>query len=267
MIEKKQGAAEWLRGIVDESYRKETCPTCVGFVKTFFGIECGEMRSCGSCFLAMVTAIADRIDAERALPEGVEWPRFEDGEPVRFGDEVGFEGEVGKVARMQFELLGWAMTLNRNLDLSYLSGAYGERVKRPTPKVLDADGAPINVGDEVYLLSNGRKGEVTGFYEENGVTWVAVSYELGGDRMTVNTDGKALTHKRPDSWERLEEDADKCVCEYAGAQKSTADPDRYSCIECPYDDLGPHTDAECNERMRLDIVRRAKALAEAGDAE
>ena len=65
----------------------------------------------------------------------------------------------------------------------------------------------------------------------------------------------------PDSWKRLEQDAAKRVCEYAGAQKSVADADKYSCINCPYDEPGPHTDRGCHERMRLDLVRRAKALA------
>ena len=31
----------------------------------------------------------------------------------------------------------------------------GERVKRPAPKVLDADGAEVRVGDECYVASNG----------------------------------------------------------------------------------------------------------------
>ena len=63
----KQSTAEWLRGIVDGAYRNETYPTCAGIVRTFFGLECPDVRSCGSCILAMLTAIADRIDAERAL--------------------------------------------------------------------------------------------------------------------------------------------------------------------------------------------------------
>lgn len=65
----------------------------------------------------------------------------------------------------------------------------------------------------------------------------------------------------PDSWEKLREDAAKPVCEYAWAQKSIVDDDSYSCINCPYDEPGPNTDAWCNMRMRLDLVRRAKALA------
>lgn len=82
----------------------------------------------------------------------------------------------------------------------------------------------------------------------------------GDDRVSV-----AMPHLwrvvEPDSWEKLQEDAAKRVCEYAGAQRSVTDADGYSCINCPYDEPGPHTDRGCQERMRLDLVRRAKMLA------
>uniref|UniRef100_UPI003A8F5A93 hypothetical protein n=1 Tax=Ellagibacter isourolithinifaciens TaxID=2137581 RepID=UPI003A8F5A93 len=198
----------------------------------------------------MMTAIADRIDAERALPEGVEWPRFEDGELVKVGDEVEFEGETMRVYLATFNSDGWALWCEREGIDGRLSVSYGERVKRPTPKVLDADGAPIEVGDTVYLRSNGREGKVVGFYEDKGETWVgetwvSVSYELGGDRMTVNTEGKALTRKLPDSWERIEEDAKLAPRDYL--EKRGMNPEKTERIAS----------------MMADIVRRAKALAKA----
>lgn len=181
---------------------------------------------------------------ELQLPEGIEWPRFEDGELVKIGDEVEYGGKAWEVDAICLDREEWSMALSRNLDISRMSGSYGERVKRPahmkrpTPEVLGADGVPIEVGDTVYLCYGGRKGEVTGFYEEDGATLVAVSYELGGDRITVNTEGKALSHERPDSWERIEEDAYHLVMsEY---------------LETPEKDVS-------------DIVRRAKALAKAGE--
>lgn len=219
--------------------RESEAFSCWRYMEGKFGIEC-EGAKCSECYARLFENIADRIDAERALPEGIEWPRFEDGEPVSLGDEVEFEDEAGIVACIRFELLGWSMTLNHNLSLSYLSGAFGERVKRyerPKP-VIDASGETIEVGDTVYLRSNGREGEVVGFYKEDGKTWVSVSYKLGSDIMTVNTEGKALTHKRPDSWEQLEKDAYHLVMsEY---------------LDTPDEDV-------------RDIVRRAKALAKAGE--
>lgn len=178
--------------------------------------------------------LADLVEPQ--LPESVEWPRFEDGTPVGIGDDVSVGGEAWKVRCAILREEYWALSVERDYDTATVRGDYGERVKRPTHKVLDADGAPIEVGDTVYLRSNWRKGEVTGFYEEDGVTWVSVSYELGGDRMTVNTEGKALTHERPDSWERIEDDA-------------------YSLVMSEYLDT-PEEDVR-------DLVRRAKALAKA----
>lgn len=66
-----------------------------------------------------------------------------------------------------------------------------------------------------------------------------------------------LTHARPDSWERLEEDAVKVVCEYAGAV-----PDEFGDYDCDtcrlFDARGKLI---CEQQMALDIVRRAKAIA------
>ena len=135
-----------------------------------------------------------------------------------------------------------------------LYGKYGERVKRPAPEVLDADGVPIEVGDTVYLRGNGREGKVVGFYEDEGETWVSVSYELGSDRMTVNTDCKALTHERPDSWEKLEEDARKTACNYAPAPRD--EDGLTTCDGCRF-----HKSESCSNEMTIDLVERAKKLA------
>lgn len=233
MTEKKQGAAEWLRGITDQ-YETKVGPLC-GDMAELFGLCCDEFETCPECRGKMMRVIADRIDAERALPEGIEWPRFEDGELVKIGDEVEFEGEVGIAACIRFELLGWSITLNRNLDLSYLSGAFGERVKRPTPKVLDADGAPIEVGDTVYCDDDPEPLVVDSFDDPGCVYLTSVK---GSDRTLYTIEPSLLTHERPDSWEQLEKDAYHLVMsEY---------------LETPEKDVS-------------DLVRRAKALAKAGE--
>lgn len=244
----KQGVSEWLRGLVDECCVSGT-RSCLDIAEVF-GIDCKHEKTCRDCIAKMMTAIADRIDAEQALPEGMEWPRFEDGGLVRIGDEVEYEGETMRVYLATFDAAGWALWCSREGIDSRFSGSYGERVKRPTHKVLDADGVPIEVGDTVYLRSNGRDGKVVGFYEDKvetcvNETWVSVSYELGSDRMTVNTDGKALTHERPDSWERIEEDAKLAPRDYL--EKRGMNPEKTERIAS----------------MMADLVRRAKALAKA----
>ena len=152
MTDERHGAAEWLRGIIGR-YKDEAdgfSRGCSAMAK-MFGIDCKE-ETCRDCMIKMMTAIADRIDAERALPEGMEWPRFEDGEPVRIGDELEFEGKTMLVCDATLYADDWALWCDREDMSGRLYGKYGERVKRPAPKVLDADGVPIKVDDTVYFV-------------------------------------------------------------------------------------------------------------------
>ena len=264
-MNEKQGAAEWMRGIIDEyKANKRICPEKA----KMFGIDCSHEKSCIDCEIDKMTAVADRIDAERALPSGMEWPRFEDGELVKVGDEVEHKGETMRVYLATLDADGWALWCSREGVDGRLSGSYGERVKRPAPKVFDADGVPIKVGDIVYRDADPEPLQVELIYAGSTCYCTVRLKDSAGKYIT--TDAPRLSHKKPepaDSWERLEEDAAKRVCEYAGAQKSIADDDKYSCINCPYDEPGHHTDKGCQERMRLDLVRRAKKLAKAGEVE
>ena len=146
--EEKQGVSAWLRGIVDECGVGGT-RSCLDIAEVI-GIDCKHEKTCRDCIAKMMTAIADRIDAERALPEDVEWPRFEDGEPVRFGDEVDWDGDVMRVGSVWLHREGWGLHVSSTGVEGTFHGEYGERAKRPKPKVLGADGAPIEVGDVVY---------------------------------------------------------------------------------------------------------------------
>lgn len=237
MTEEKQGAAEWLRGIVKE-YEASGAQICSAMAK-MFGIDC-EYETCNSCMVKLMTAIADRIDAERALPEGIEWPRFEDGELVKVGDEVEFDGDAWKVSIVRFCADGWVIAASTLSADAQLRGNYGERVKRPTSKVLGADGVPIKVGDAVWATYDGRKYVVKAVCSDGSLNperatddGCMVKYEEGGWDFA-----KKVTHERPDSWERLEEDAYHLVMsEY---------------LDTPEEDV-------------RDIVRRAKALAKEGE--
>ena len=239
MTEGKQGAAEWLREIAQ---RKCNCHEVV----RMFGFACGE-SPCTECIPRLVGAIAQRVEKERALPEGVEWPRFEDGELVGFDDEVEHEGETWKVTGVGFESPGFDIGLCCGLNIGAMSGSYGERLKRPTPKVLDADGAPIEVGETVYC--DGR---------DEALTVVGSSDDaIGVERTTVEDDEgtyytvapSRLSHKRPDSWERIEEDAKLAPRDYL--EKRGMNPEKTERIAS----------------MMADLVRRAKALAKTGEGE
>lgn len=220
------GIAEELREKA-RSLRRSNDFVCNDFVAIEFGISspCKSPRRCCDCYADMFERIADRIDAERALPEGidaeralpegVEWPRFEDGEPVKVGDEVEFEGETMRVHLATF----------------------------------DADGVPIKVGDTVWATYNGCEHLVMavcsdGSFHPNMVKddGCMVEYDEGGWDFAKN-----VTHERPDSWERIEEDAKLAPRDYL--EKRGMNPEKTERIAS----------------MMADLVRRAKALAKAGE--
>ena len=225
-------AAEWLRGIIGR-YEASGAQSCPDMAK-MFGIDCGDV-TCRGCMTKMMTAIADRIDAERALPEGVEWPRFEDGEPVKVGDEVEYKGETMRVYLATIDADGWALWCSREGIDGRLSGSYGERVKRPAPKVLDADGVPIKVGDTVWATYNGCKHIVMAVCSDGSLhpemvtdDGCMVEYEEG-----LWDFAKKVTHEQPDSWILWGEDLDMAV--------------------------------KAGEVDKVEMMRRAKALAKAGE--
>lgn len=228
----------------------------------------------------------------RLMPEGMEWPRFEDGEQVKFGDEVHAENEPPYpsfdivIDRIALDHSGFFTLFDDgNCEVEY---RIGERVKRPAPKALDADGVEIRVGDRLYDTDTGC-GRTVRAVNDNGTVefdghenrgWFGKFlthrapvlaadgkplregekvYKLDddrpytlkrfdGDHVYINAGGSSfdiwtfpnkLTHQRPDSWERLEDDADRTASLFdAFDEKASAD-------------------------IR-DLVRRAKALAERG---
>lgn len=242
----KQSTAEWLRGIVDEAYRNEAYPSCVGFARTFFGIECGKKSTCTFCILSMFTAIVDRIDAERALPEGIEWPRFEDGELVKVGDTVGSD-EPFTAEEIAFESDRWLIKASARSVFGCFHGAFGEPVKRPTNKVLGADGAPIEVGDTVYFAGGRGRAYTVERTDANGGDHSVDLVEAKDGYPMYSVNPENLTHERPDSWERIEEDAKLAPRAYLEARG-----------------MNPEK-TERVASMMADLVRRAKALAKAGE--
>ena len=230
----KQGTAEWLRGIIDEY--KADGRSCTEKAK-MFGIDCNHEESCTDCEIDKMRAVADRIDAERELPEGVEWPRFEDGEPVGIGDDVSVGGEPWKVRCAILREECWALSVERDYDTATVRGDYGERVKRPAPKVLDADGVPIEVGDTVWATYNGCKHIVMAVCSDGSLhpemvtdDGCMVEYEEG-----LWDFAKKVTHEQPDSWILWGEDLDMAV--------------------------------KVGEVDKVEMMRRAKALAKAGEVE
>ncbi|WP_417059263.1 hypothetical protein [Ellagibacter isourolithinifaciens] len=224
-------AAEWLRGIIDE-YGVSGTRSCTAIAEAL-GIDCRHEKTCRDCIIKMMTAIADRIDAERALPDGMEWPRFEDGGLVRIGDELEFEGKTMLVCDATFYADDWALWCDREDMSGRLYGKYGERVKRPAPKVLDADGVPIKVGDTVYFVDGDARPLTVERIDANGGE-PAVDLVYAGQILRWHSvNPEKLTHERPDSWRLWGEDLDMAV--------------------------------KVGEVDKVEMMRRAKALAKAGE--
>ena len=120
----------------------------------------------------------------RLMPEGMEWPRYEDGEPVRVGDEVLDEAEelVYRISEIAFsDGYGTCLRYEDQRDgnsYNFIDGLEsGQCVKRPAPKVLDADGVGIRVGDTVWHVETGEQCKVV----EVDSRSVSVDFRVDGD--------------------------------------------------------------------------------------
>lgn len=216
-------------------------------------------------------AIGEALD-RRLMPEGMEWlldvwPKWSNGDYCKFGDwwkaDKYGEYEPQQLRRLVFytpeqlregeqdegDNFGYVWDFMRPSDTTYRP----DKVEPPAPKVLDADGVEIRVGDTVYLLSGDWCDEFPclGYHggEELEVFSLHADHVRGGIgcRDTRRTKGicypqpSQLTHERPDSWERLEEDARRLDI-----------------------DLNDTTDGYPRMSFCRDLVRRARMLAERG---
>ena len=116
-----------------------------GALADALGVECECGASDDECE-ACASRIAEAVSS-RMMPDGMEWPRFEDGEPVRFGDEaLGKGGAAFGVTRVCFVDGGCYFNSSRNPDGSKRGRGWrygvGERVARPcrdTQERIDED--------------------------------------------------------------------------------------------------------------------------------
>lgn len=122
------------------------------------------------------------------------WPKFEDGEPVMIGDEAtNNKNQRFTVKLIEFRHGKWMLN-DSVTDGHYLNGKSGKRVERPAPKVLDADGVEIEVGDTVY---------VPWMYGDTGFTVSRFAKICDGDTIVMVKEmgsglfPKTVTHTRP----------------------------------------------------------------------
>ena len=301
----------------------------------------GAFRSCAAMSdarYAEIQGLRSEMEAMRTrlVPEGMEWllevwPKWSNGEYCKFGDwwtaDKYGDFEPRQLRRLVFytpeqlreweqdegDNFGYEWDFMRPSDTTYRP----DKSEPPVPKVLDADGVEIHVGDEVWHVRGEfgprfvskfetHDGRPVAVFEPNGTdlrgcecdqlthrapvlaadgkplregetVWHKSGLAYGvvetidadslmhttryrGDDGTVYRDAaKDLVHKRPDSWERLKEDANKNYTEYWEC-------DGIPCYDCPAIVDGKQPDkryksANCSEAVKCDLVRRAKKLA------
>lgn len=266
----------WFADDIDQS----NCRACHRFYESD---ECGSLN-CGD----WKRAVADKIEAElsdaraEGISEGVDaslrqgaelwakvngWPDFREGED--FGawlDRCALPrprwdtGEV--VGTDDYEdLLTYSVADDGCWSVFFADGQQDgvavERVKRPAPEVLGADGLPIREHETVYDTETGEAYIVRLPRAGTGKTFFAD----GGYR-----DPAYLTHTPPDTQEKIDRDKIKAITRYWECE----DAECYAC-PCRIDGKKPsehYGTINCSVAQGMDIARRQRELdARTGGAE
>lgn len=174
-------------------------------------------------------------------------PLFEDGTPVKVGEMFVLHGEANE------EITDFCVCDDGSFSINHFCYDQDQRVMKPKqPEALDADGVPIKAGDKIYLVgADGTPLKCVGFHPDGDI--IFMDWEETGTIAYENP--TVFTHKKPDSWEQLEEDKKKCIQEYWGCQ----DDGEKLCCECEHSLL--KTGSSCATNKYKDLFRRAKALA------
>lgn len=169
-----------------------------------------DMSSYANDMRNILNYIADEIE-KYYIPR----PRFENGEPVQFGDDIEIYNRTGLLDSGTIQSFH---PNNGSVWMLSLVGVNHDRlvrfdprtcvIKRPEHKVLDADGVEIKVGDTVWDLDSGEKLTVVEFANrEHGI--IQCSNEE--DEYYGDHDAHRLTHREPDSLEKLQRDMSSAI--------------------------------------------------------
>lgn len=150
---------------VDESGGCDTCADTMNkiadLIEKYYYPKQNPMAENNKCNAVQYDEIVKHISAllwlndnggweavsKRLMPEGYEWPYFSDGTPVTFDDMWEYNGGTQPVLGIAFRPSGEA-ALMAHAAIEWKST--GESFNRYQPKVLDADGVPIKVGDILW---------------------------------------------------------------------------------------------------------------------
>lgn len=302
---KDMTASELVRWV--ENYTDIMCRACR---EMGFGCDAAEVGDCEKA----LDFIADKIDAElskartdalnASLRAGAElwakangWPdfkdgedfgawldrcflprpRFEDGEPVQLGElvESNLVGAV-RVSAIEFTEYETYVKDEPDGDWSTSLEVTTNRLKRPAPEVLGADGKPIKDGETVWLdeahsrcagsygFEDGNKYSLCGIERQEMLTVEDAHIEVDGrEYVRVCTCGawchaSWLTHTPPDTQERIDEDKGKKGTEYWRCVG-------FFCGDCPAEIDGKRPSdrygvLNCSIAQGMDIARRQADL-------
>ncbi|MEG0324062.1 MAG: hypothetical protein RR619_08700, partial [Raoultibacter sp.] len=202
-----------------------------------------------------ISALKAEIE-RRTMPKGMEWPRFEDGEFVVSGDRVlGDADDEHTVWTIRLCCNGgWHYRLNDPSDrvIHDLWAPCSERVKRPAPQVLAADGLPIKVGERLWSTQSRLWWVVTEINKHN----VPRGYDekTGSKSRKYELVSEWLTHTPPDTQECINDDA------FLGADLYV---EKYPHVKelKHYDELGYVSQSPSIWQLqRLDLIRRQREL-------
>ena len=181
-------------------------------VRRMFQDACNRrVELCGVLGIDLDTGWSDATAAldRRLMPEGCEWPRYDTGEPVRIGGAIADElGCVHEVTSVEIFDNGADLRWNPDEPEECVWVGRGDRVRRPAPKVLDADGVEIREKCDVWWICEGDERGVhaerlrveticpNGLIEcspYNGGTWVHLEpSELYVNKPVPSSDGRPL---------------------------------------------------------------------------
>lgn len=113
--------------------REAVCAkSCTEKVETL-GMLCDDFSRCDDCAEARARAASALLDEveKRLMPEGMAWPVFEDGEPVRIGDRVQLcNGHSEELCQVHMGESGYSLYT----ETSDEDHPYGVPVRRPEPE-------------------------------------------------------------------------------------------------------------------------------------
>lgn len=187
---------------------------------------------------------------KRLMPPGTEWPRWEDGKPVSHYDTL--EDATAICLALDGSCYSLHCDMPDDERMCLFDGS--ERVNRPEPEVLGADGEPIKVGETVWDSTSPNDPTSSTVWRHGGPLKVLRRNDVRAGFVICENDqgipldclAADLTHAAPDTQERIDEDA-------------SVPPRRYYADKIGHD-VGLKDDEEVFTAVALDLLRRQREL-------